>query len=394
MAILNETVAVTNMTIKSLPQRIWVALVTLIAIAIVVMVTMAFLAMAAGFDKTVAGSGADDIGIIMRAGSQAELNSGLSSEQTNLLAEAPGVIRPGDQPLASPELYVIVDGIKKTTGLSVNLPLRGMNPIGLDLRDGVTITQGRMFETGKNEIVVGRAANAQFAGFEVGDTVQFGKTTWQVVGHFEMNGSVFESELWADAKVVQSMYNRGNSYQSVRVRLDGPGAIQQIEDYANTDPRLNISVQTEADYFSQISKPLVTFINGVGYPLAIVMALGALAGALNAMYTSVSARQREIVTLRAIGFGGFSTFVGIMVEAMLLAIAGTVLGVLAAYVFFDGLTVSTLGQTFTQIVFDFNVSLELVVQAGVLALAIGLVGGFFPALRAARLPVVDAFRAV
>ncbi len=394
MAIWNETVAVTAMTVKSLPQRIWVAIVTLIAIAIVVTVMMAVLAMAAGFDKTVAGAGGVDTAIIMRAGSQAELNSGLSSEQINLLAEAPGIVRVGNQPQASPELYVIVDGIKKSTGLSVNLPLRGMNPIGVELRKDVVISEGRMFETGKNELVVGRAARQQFAGFDPGSTVQFGKTTWQVVGIFEAGGSVFESELWADAKVVQSLYNRGNSYQSVRALLDGPDAIQKIEAYAGNDPRLNISVQTEADYFSQLSKPLVSFINGVGYPLAIVMALGALAGALNAMYTSVAARQREIVTLRAIGFGGFSTFVGIMVEALVLAFAGTLLGVMVTYIFFDGLTASTLGQTFTQIVFDFSVTPELVVQAGVLALAIGLIGGFFPALRAARLPVVDAFRNV
>ncbi|MFZ5609075.1 MAG: ABC transporter permease [Pseudomonadota bacterium] len=392
MSLWNQTAAVAAMNVKGLPQRRWPALATIVAIAVVVAVMMAFLSMAEGFKKTVAGTGAHDMALIMREGSQAELNSGLTAEQVKLIAEAPGVARQDGVPQASFELYVIVDGVKRSTGTSVNLPLRGMGPEGLALRPGIRIVEGRMFTPGVNELVVGRAAQGQFSGLEVGEHVTFGKTRWQVVGAFDAGGSVFESELWADVRVVQNMYNRGNTYQSVRARLDGVDALERIEAYAKADPRLNLSIQTEADYFAQLSKPLIRLIQWVGYPLAVIMALGALAGALNAMYSSVAARQREIVTLRAIGFGGLSTFVGTMAEAVILTLAGTLLGMGAAYLFFDGLSASTLGQSFTQVVFDFDVSPALAGQAALLALGIALIGGFFPALRAARQPVVDAFR--
>jgi len=259
------------------------------------------------------------------------------------------------------------------------------------LRPRAKIIAGRMFTPGRNEIVVGRAARDQFAGLDLGAEVAFGKTRWRVVGVFAADGAVYESELWADARIVQTLFRRGSTYQVLRVKLAKAGDVAPIQAYIEADPRLNLDVKTEADYYAGQAKPMVRFIRYIGYPVAVIMGLGALAGALNTMYTSVAARQREIATLRAIGFGGFATFVGTLIESMVLAVLGGLLGCIAAYLFFDGLTASTLGQSFTQVVFDLHVSARLVEQGLMLALAVGVTGGIFPAWRAARMPILAAF---
>lgn len=388
-----QIVAITVMNLKGLGQRFWQSSAAMFSIALVVAVMVGFLSMADGFEKTVGGTGSSDIALVLREGAQAELNSGLSLEQTKLLANAPGVAREGGQPLASSELYVVVDLKKKSTGTTVNAPMRGIDQAGFDIRKGVKIIEGRMFEAGRNEIVVGNGARQQFAGLEVGNTVRFGATNWTVVGVFDDGGSVFESELWADSKVVQTLFKRGSSYQSVRLKMTGPDSLKAIQDYIKADPRLNVEVKTETEYYAEQSKPLTKFIRFIGYPLVIVMAFGALAGALNSMYTSVMARMGEITTLRALGFGAFPSFVGTIVESIVIAVAGSVIGLVVAYVFFDGMLVSTLnGATFTQAVFRFAITPDLAVQAFILAALVGLVGGFFPALRAARMPIAAAFR--
>lgn len=395
MTSLKQILAITVMNLKGLKQRFWQSSAAIFSIALVIAVMVAFLSMADGFEKTVAGTGSNTVAIIMRQGAQAELNSGLSLEQTKLLSNAPGVARENGKPLNSSELYVIVDLKKRSTGLSVNAPMRGIDQAGLDIRENVRIIGGRMFEPGRNEIVVGNNAQKQFAGLDLGDTISFGANNWKVVGVFEAGGSVFESELWADAKVVQALFKRGSSYQSVRLKLDSPDAIQKIKDFAAADPRLNVDVKTEAEYYADQSKPLTNLIRWVGYPLAFVMALGALAGALNTMYTSVLARMNEITTLRALGFGTFPSFVGTLVESIAIAIIGSLLGLIFAYIFFDGMLVSTLnGASFTQAVFRFSITPKLAIQAFQLAVVVGIVGGFFPALRAARMPIAEAFRTI
>ena len=388
-SLLLQVVAVTTINLKSIPQRVLLSLSTVVAIALVVMVLLAFLAMANGFQRAIAGSGSEDIGIVLRGGSQAEINSTVSREQVRLVEDGPGIARGGDgRPLVSPELYLVVDGIKHTTKTKANLPLRGIGEQGFALRKGITITAGRMFNRGANEIVIGKGLAREFDGFDIGNTVAFGTTRWTVVGIFEADGSVFESEIWADLPVVQSLFNRNNFFQTVRVRLTGPATLDELKSYNDNDPRMKLDVKSEAAYFADQSSQTTDLIQKLGWPLAIAMAFGALAGALNTMYSSVAARATEIATLRAIGFGGLSAFVGTLIESLLLAAIGGIIGAALTYAIFDGLSASTLGGNFTQVVFNFRLSPALVGEGVLLALVVGLVGGLFPALRAARMPIV------
>jgi putative ABC transport system permease protein len=388
-SVLLQVIAVTTTNVKSISQRAWLSLSTVVAIALVVVVLLAFLAMANGFKRTIEGSGAEDIGMVLRGGSQAEVNSTITREQVRLIEDGPGIARGADgKALVSAELYLVVDGIKRTTGTKANLPLRGIGEEGAALRKGITITAGRMFNRGANEVVVGKGLAREFTGLDIGSTVAFGATRWTVVGVFEADGSVFESEIWADLPVVQSLFNRNNYFQTVRVRLESPAALDALKSYNDNDPRLKLDVKSENTYFADQSSQTSDLIQKLGWPLAIAMAFGALAGALNTMYSSVAARATEIATLRAIGFGGFSAFVGTLIESLTLAVIGGVIGAFATYLAFDGLSASTLGGNFTQVVFNFRLSPALVGEGVLLALIVGLIGGLFPALRAARMPIV------
>jgi len=389
-SLIRQILAVVGMNIKSLPQRFWTSLTTMLSIAIVVGVLLAFLAMSDGFDKTLQGSGSDDVAVILNAGSQAELNSGLSGDVVKIVSNSPGIARNEKGPITSPELYVIVDGIKKSSLTEVNLPLRGLSLEGINLRINVKIVKGRMFEPGKNELVVGTSILEQFNGFDLGNQVSLGGVKWTVVGVFDAAGSVFGSEIWADYRAIQTQFNRGNSFQVVRVKLEKPGDTSAIEAFIKADPRLSMDVSTEKKYFSEQSSGISALMY-VGWGLAIFMAFGALAGALNTMYTSVAARSVEIATLRAIGFKGIAAFFGTMVESVVLAFIGGVTGTVIVFILFDGITTSTMGASFSQIVFTFDLSVSAFITGIKLALVIGLVGGFFPAWRASRIPVVVAF---
>jgi len=388
-SLLLQIVAVTKINLKSISQRLWLSLSTVVAVALVVIVLLSFLAMANGFQRTLAGSGADDIAIFLRGGSQAEINSTVSRDQVRLIEDAPGIARSADgKPLISSELYLVVDGVKRSSQTKANLPLRGIGEQGAALRKGIALTEGRMFNRGANEVVVGKGLVQEFAGFELGKTLTFGTSRWTVVGVFTSGGTVFESEIWADLPVVQSLFNRPNFVQTVRVRVDNPSGLETLKAHNDNDARLKLDVKTEAAYFADQASQTSDLIQYLGWPLAIAMALGALAGALNTMYSSVAARATEIATLRAIGFGGFPAFVGTLIESLTLAAIGGVIGAAATWLIFDGFTASTLGGNFTQVVFNFKLSGGLVSQGVLLALVVGLIGGLFPAVRAARMPIV------
>lgn len=388
----SQIATVVSMNLMSLPRRLWMSLAAVFAVSVVVAVLLAFLAMSKGFEKTVEGTGTEAIAIVTRTGSQSELNSSLSRDTVNLLVTSPGIARDASgEPVYSAELFVIVDGIKRSTQSKANIPLRGIGREGFELREQLGIVAGRMFEPGRNELVVGEGVQREFQGFDLNAEIVLGKSRWTVVGVFSTGGSAFDSELWADAPTVQAQFRRGSSFQTTRLRLETPGDVAPIAEFVENDPRLVLDVETEADFFANQGRAL-RGIAIFGWAISIVMGMGALAGALNTMYTSVASRAKEIATLRAIGFSNFSAFMGTLVESLVLSIIGGIVGATTAWLFFDGFSASTLGASFTQVVFTFELTPELFRDGIVLAIVIGFVGGLFPAWRAARVPVVTAFQ--
>lgn len=391
---MRQLISITLTNLRSIPQRLGTALVLTVGVAGVVAVLVAVLSMARGFDHALNVVGSADNVIVLRSGASSELNSGLSGDQVDVIRQAPGVSRRDGQPLVSAEVYVMVDLRKKSTDTTANVPLRGVGPNAMVIREGFQLAEGRMFEPGRRELIVGRGAQDQFSDLAVGTQLPLGQDSWEVVGHFTGQGGSIESELWADAAMVQSAFSRGNNFASVYARLQSPNELSRFKDELTADPRLSIEVMREADYFSQQSEALSGFITVIGYAIAILMAMGAVFGALNTMYSSVSDRTREIATLRALGFSRLAVVVSVLVESMLLALAGGLIGGGLAYLLFNGFTVSTLNfSSFTQVVFNFTVTGELLLQGVIIALIIGLLGGLAPAIRAARLPITNALRA-
>ena len=392
MRFLNQVFALTKLNLLNLPRRIGSSVVAVVGVTAVVLVFAAVLSMAKGFERTLISAGAEDVAIVMRSGATGEMMSGLSKEQTELIANTPGVRKDGALPVASAELFVVVDVPKKSTGNDANVPLRGVDTAAFDVRDNVALVDGRMFETGKNEMIVGRAVQQEFVGLETGSTIRFGRVDWQVVGSFSAGGSVSESEIWTDARVLQDAYRRGTSFQSVRARLESPDSFAEFSEALANDPRLDLDIYSEREYYAEQAEQTSSFIRNLGYPITFLMAIGAVFGALNSMYASVSSRGTEIATLRALGFGPFSVLVSTMIESTLLALIGGVAGGALAFLVFNGFRVSTLGASFSQVVFDFAVTPELLTQGIIVALFIGFIGGLMPAIRAARLPVAQALR--
>lgn len=388
-----QTIAVTGMTLRSIGQRLGSSTVAVIGIAGVVIVFIAVLSIAEGFAQAMRGTGDPQTVIVLRAGSDTEMTSGFSGEQTRLISEAPGLEGGPEGPHASPELFVIVGHPLKRSGTDANVPLRGLSPVALRVRPSFRIVEGRMFQPGTNEIVVGRAASQQYANLTVGSSVRWAEASWQVVGIFDGGGSVAESEIWCDARVLQPAYRRGNSYQSVYARLASVDSFATFKDALTADPRLNVTVIREPDYYAQQSRVLQTVIRTIGFGIALLMGLGAIFGAVNTMYSAVATRTREIATLRALGFGSLPVVVSVLAEATLLAIVGGLIGGAIAYGAFDGFQTATMNwQSFSQVAFAFAVTPSLLARAMGYSILIGLLGGLAPAIRAARLPVVTALR--
>lgn len=387
-SLFRQTAAVVMMTIAGLPSRFWASVTTIFSIGLVVATLLAFLAMSNGFARTVAGTGSDDIAMILGTGSEAELNSTMSSQAVRLLEEAPGIARDASgRPITSPELYVVVGANRRAGGGEANVSLRGVTSRAPELRPGFRLSAGRMLEPGTNEMIVGAGVVREFKGFDLNSELKLGGASWKVVGVFEVPGTVFDSEIWADLPVVQSLFNRGPSVQALRARLESTAALADVKAFVASEPRLQVDVKTEKEHFASEAESL-QYLVYFGWALSITLGFGALAGALNTMYAAVEARSKELATLRAIGFGGFPAFVGALCESIILAVGGGLVGAGAAYLIFNGLTASTLGGGFTQVVFDFNIGPSQVIAGVQLALVLGLAGGIFPALRAARTPLL------
>jgi len=390
--VLGQALAITLISLKSIPERWAPSLVIVIGLAGVVAVFTALLAMATGFESTLKATGRSDAALILRGGSDAELNSAFDRDSTDLIKQEPGIAVGADgKPLASAELMVIAELIRKddvTNG--ANITVRGVEPAAFALRPQLRIIAGRNFTPGLRELIVGQGVLREFQGAEIGRVVRMRGSEWTVVGEFAA-GDAHDSEMWTDINVARSTFGRSGS-SSVLAALAAPEGLARLKSAVAAEPRLSLDVLREQDYFSGQTRQFRKTIGYLAGVVTIIMGLGAVFAALNSMYAAVAARAKEIATLRAIGFGGAAVLVSVMIEALLLALAGAVLGALTAYLLFNNLSVSTLGQNFTQVVFNFKVTPELVARGLIIAVAIGMVGGLLPAVRAARAPVTVSLR--
>lgn len=384
---LRQIFEITAMNLRNLPSRLGSSSVIVVGIAGVVGVLVALLAMAGGFEAALQRGGAPDRAIVLRSGASGEMSSTLMSQALNIVASMEEVAR------SSAELYIVVDVPKRSNGQAANLVVRGVEPAAFAIRPEVEIIEGRLFNPGTREMIAGRGAAAEFLGIDLGATVDLRDGAWTITGLFNANGSAYESELWADLPTAQSAFRRSGSAQSMRIQVRSPRDIAVLADRVEADPRLDLEVTGEHRYFQGQSEAMSGLITGFGYTVAVIMAVGAVFAALNAMYTAVSARTVEIATLRALGFGGGPVAVSVIIEALGLGVLGGLLGGAVAYFGFNGFTVSTLNrQSFSQVAFDFAVTPELLVSGLTWAVVLGLIGGLFPAVRAARMPITEALR--
>ena len=377
---------ITLLSLRNLPSRLGSSSVIIVGIGGVVGVLVAILAMAKGFEASMDRAGAPDRAIVMRGGSTSELSSGMGPEEMAVISSFSEVTA------SSGELYLVADVPKRSNQSPANLAIRGVEQAAFDIRPEISITAGRTFDTGKTEMIAGRGAVAEFQGVEVGSTIELRNSVWSIVGVFEADGSVYESEVWADLATTQSIFRREGNVSSMRVRLASPDVASLLSERVKEDPRLDLTLTGEDEYFKNQSQQLTALIENFGYAVAAIMAVGAIFAALNTMYTAVSTRTVEIATLRALGFGGAPVVASVVLEALLLAVLGGGIGAAVAYFGFNGWTVSTLSGAFSQVAFDFTVTPELLMYGIVWAVGLGLIGGLFPAVRAARLPITTALR--
>jgi putative ABC transport system permease protein len=394
MAWLRQTIAVMLLNLRTVPTRLGSSAVAIIGIAGVVVVFVSVLSISEGFYLALAESGARDRALVMRAAADTEMTSSLQGTEVRIIREAPGIRYEGETPLISAELYVILDLPKKSAPDSAaNVPMRGIEPLGMQLRDQVSIVEGRMFRFGTNEVIVGLGANRQFVNMNVGDTIVSGQNRWEVVGVFEADGGVAETEIWCDVRTIQSVYRWTNRFQSVLAKLDSADSFETLNNWLMTNPQVNVSVRRENEYFAGQSQTMTRLINTLGFGVAGLMGIGAVFGAILTMYTAVATRTREIATLRALGFNTASVIASVLAESLVLGGIGGVVGAAAAYLAFNGYQTSTMNwQTFSQVAFAFRVTPALAATGLFYALAIGFIGGLLPAIRAARLPISSALR--
>ena len=392
MSTFTQTREIVMMNLRSIPDRLAPSLVIVIGIAGVVGVLVALLSMSSGLKQTLGGNGRDDQAVITRGGSQGELSSFLTIASMTLIKQDRAIARGADGlPLASGELIVITEVPRPGQSTGANVTLRGVESVGFALRPDFTMVEGRRFRPGVQEIIVGDGAAKQFEGLAIGNTLRFRGGTWTIVGHFR-SGDAYDSELWTDRETLQGAFGRAG-VSSLLVQLRGINDLDPMKDRLTADPQLDVDVRTQRDYYTGQSAGLTSVIGWLAGVVATIMAFGATFGALNTMYSAVSARTREIGTLRALGFGALPVVASVMAESLLLSLCGGVLGAVIAYLAFNGYAVSTLGGGFTQVAFQFAVTPELVLLGVMLALKIGFIGGLAPAVRAARIPVTEALRA-
>jgi putative ABC transport system permease protein len=390
---LSQIFLVTRFSLLSVPERKGSAMATMFGIAGVVAVLVGVLSIAYGFRQAMTVAGQPDCAVVMRTGSDNEMTSNLTMEEGRVVADSPHLARGENGPIASTELYVILNLPKRSTGTDANVPLRGIHQQAYAVRKNFKMVAGRKFEPGRNEVIVGRAAAIEFTHCELGGKIPVAGQQWTVVGIFTSDGGVAESEMWADAPLIQQTYHRGSTFQSAYCKLKSASDYQAFEDELTSDPRVKVTVKRESQYYADQSRVMSSIITSLGFSIAILMAIGAVFGALNTMYSAVAARTREIATLRALGFGTTPVIISVLIESLVLALVGGAIGGGAAYLLFDGYQAATMNfQSFTQVAFAFAVTPGLLVQGAVFAAIIGFFGGLFPAIRAARMQIAPALR--
>jgi|SRR5437867_10320437 len=391
---LRQTFAVMLLNLRTIPARLGSSSVAIIGIAGVVVVFVSVLSISAGFSAAMTGAGSPARALVMRAGADTELTSSLEGAEVRIIRESPGIRHDGATPLISGELYVIVDLPKKSApSASANVPMRGIEPAGLQLREEVSLVEGRMFRFGTNEVIAGRGANRQFLNLNVGDTIASSQNRWVVVGVFEADGGVAETEVWCDVQTLQSVYRQVNRFAAVRAKLDSASSFDTFRDWLMKNPQVHVTIHRENEYYASQSEQMTRLIDTLGFGIASLMGIGAVFGAILTMYTAVATRAREIATLRALGFNTTAVLVSVLVESLALGGIGGLIGGAGAYLAFNGYQTSTMNfQTFSQVAFAFRVTPGLLASGLFYALSIGFIGGLLPAIRAARLPISAALR--
>lgn len=387
-----------NYIFRNLWTRLLTTILTAMGMALVVFVFAAVLMLDAGLKQTMVGTGSFDNVVMIRKGSDTEIQSGVYRDQASLIESMPQIARAADgTPLVSREI-VVLNSLRKRAGegelgsLS-NVVIRGLLPIGVTLRPQVKLVEGRMFRPGSTEIIVGKNVAEQFEGAQIGQTLSFAQRKWLVVGRFDGQKSAFDSELWGDAEQLMQSFRRIN-YSSTLAKLADSQQFDALKNEVENDVRLSLDVKREQIFYEDQSRALSTFITILGSVLSVIFSIGAMVGAMVTMYSSVANRTGEIGTLRALGFQRRSILVAFLTESLLLALVGGILGLVLAS-FLQSLTISTLNpQSFSQLAFGFLLTPAIVIKTVIFSLIMGLVGGFFPSVRAARMKIVDSLRAV
>jgi putative ABC transport system permease protein len=379
--------------LESVRSRWTSTVVAVLGIAGSVGVFVAMLALARGFQAALVLAGSEENAMIRRAGSTSEMDSAITIEQLSVIEEAGEVQRTAGRAMVSPEVVVVAALPLKKSGTDALVQVRGVTPLALEVHDRVKMVDGRFFTPGLLEFVVGRNAKDAYAGVAVGDAVKMGGATWAVVGSFDAGGSSFDSEIWCDANLLNATYQRpAGLHQSATARLTSPGALDALQRRFAADPRMRVRVERETEYYLKASQMMTTFIRVLGSLVALVMALGAVFAALNTMYSAVAERSREIATIRALGFGAGAVIASFVIESLLVAGVGGVIGCLAALPLNNLVTQTMNFQTFSHLSFAFRVTPAVMGMGLAFGLLMGLVGGLPPAVRAARLPVAEALR--
>ena len=378
---------------RSIKERWTSTIVAVLGIAGTVGVFVAMLSLARGFKATLVASGSPSNALIMRAGSSSEMMGGITLDSVRVAQDAPGVAHDANGPLVTQEVVGVVPFPLISTGTDANVQVRGVSPNVLTIRNFAKIVEGRMFQPGMAELVVGKNASRTYAGLTVGNSVNFGGGRWQVVGIFDAGGSSFDSEVWCDAHILSQVLKRpDNIFQSATIHLTSPAAFQQFKDAVTADPRMNVDVWREVDYYAKQSTTMTRLITVLGGFVAAIMAIGAIFGALNTMYSAVSERGREIATMRALGFSTWNVILSFLFEALLISFTAGLIGCLAVLPL-NGLTTNTMNwQTFSNLAFAFKITFDLLLMGVLFALVMGVLGGLLPAIRAAISPVAVALR--